>query len=84
MAKKTGQGRPKNKYRTVRSGFRFAESTIHALDTIVESCKEEAPDYAVPTQRMVIEALIHRAKRDFDAGRLSYGELFGVTADAGK
>ena len=34
------------------------------------------------SQRMLIEALIHYAKRERDAGKLSYSALFELTAEA--
>lgn len=83
MAKKK-RGRPKNATKSIRTWHNHSEKTIQELDALVESLSEDAPPFAEVSQRTVIAALIHRAKRELDEGRLSYGELFGVTAEAGK
>lgn len=82
MAKKRGRGRPKSTDKQIKTWFRYSEATIDELQALVDHFTEEAPPYAELTQRVVIAALIHHATQEVDAGRLSYGELFGVTAGA--
>jgi len=84
MAKKRPRGRPKNQERRRTTWFRYTEATLDELDVLVTHCSQDAPPFHEISRRDIIAALIHRAKQDVDAGRLSYGELFGVTADAGK
>ena len=83
MAKKK-RGRPKNATKSIRTWHNHSEKTIQELEAIVEHLLVDAPPFLDVSQRTVIAALIHRAKQDVDAGRLSYGELFGVTADSAK
>jgi len=83
MTKKK-RGRPKNVTKSIRTWHNHSEKTIQELESLVEQLAAGAPPFAELSQRMVIAALIHRAKQDVDAGRLSYGELFGVTADTAK
>ena len=84
MAKKRPRGRPKSTERQIKTWYRYSEATIDELEALAGHFREEAPPYAEITQRVIIAALIHRAKQDVDAGRLSYGELFGVTAESTK
>jgi len=71
---KKGPGRPKSQHKRQPVGYRFSDETRQALDDIVARLKDEAPAYMEVTQRMVLEALVHKACRDAS----TYSDLFGV------
>ena len=80
MTKKRSVGRPKTGRRGVQVGYRYSEETLEILQSLTEDLRGESPSYLALSQRAVMEALIHRAKRQRDAGELPWIDLFGVPA----
>lgn len=81
MAKKKPHRKRKNDAVRTWTGFRLSQAAIDDLADLVECCRAEAPPYLKITNRLVLELVIHHAKKLKDEGELSYSAFFGFPVE---